>query len=198
MSEKSSDTGRKQHDELDPDSAAARLDREASATGTERAKEEPELQLWSGGYSPKAMIGEWLLVALASIALVVVSLLAAGVTLPIALGLILLLWAIAGLRYAYRRLSVHYELTNQRFLHQTGILSRQTDRIEVIDIDDVSYTQGLVQRLFGVGRIVLTSSDRTHPKLTMIGIADVQRVASLIDDTRRKERRRRSLHIEAI
>jgi membrane protein YdbS with pleckstrin-like domain len=93
---------------------------------------------------------------------------------------------------------VHYELTSQRFIHQTGILTRATDRIEVIDIDDVSFTQGPVQRMLGVGRITVTSSDRSHPLLHMIGIGDVKSVAGLIDDVRRKERRRRSLHIEAI
>jgi len=71
-------------------------------------------------------------------------------------------------------------------------------RIEVIDIDDVSYTQGPVERIFGVGTIQLTSSDRSHPTLSMIGIGEVTEVAGLLDDIRRAERRRRSLHIESI
>jgi len=133
-----------------------------------------------------------------------------------------LIWLVGAVVYGLRRFGVHYELTSQRFIHQTGILTRDTDRIEVIDIDDVSFTQGPVQRVFGVGRITVTSSDRSHPLLHMIGrvfgvgritvtssdrshpllhmigIADVKSVAGLIDDVRRKERRRRSLHIEAI
>ena len=116
----------------------------------------------------------------------------------IALGIALLLWIIVGLTYGYRRLGYHYQLTTQRFIHQTGILTRKTDRIEVIDIDDVSYSQGPVQRVFGVGTITLTGSDRTHPTLSMFGIAKVREVAGLIDDIRRTERRKRSLHIEAI
>ena len=108
------------------------------------------------------------------------------------------MWVFGGLRYGWRRLGVHYQLTTQRFIHQTGILTRKTDRIEVIDIDDVSFTQGPVERVFGVGTIQLTGSDRTHPTLSMIGIGEVKEVAGLIDDIRHSERRRRSLHIEAI
>ena len=154
---------------------------------------EPEEELWTGDYSGKAMIGTWILIGLASIGLVAVSVVA-----PLALIGIPVLWLIVGLVYAWRRMGVHYQLTSQRFIHQLGILTRKTDRIEVIDLDDVSFTQGPVQCIFGVDKIVLTGSDRTHPTLAMIGIVDVKEVAGLIDDVRRQERRRRSLHIESI
>ena len=98
----------------------------------------------------------------------------------------------------YRKLSVRYELTTERFIHEVGILRRVTDRIEVIDIDDVNYTQGIIERMVGVGTIKISSSDRSHPELTMRGIDDVKRIADEIDDVRRAERRRRGLHIEAI
>jgi len=160
---------------------------------------EEEEELWKGGYSSKAMLGTWIGLALITILILVgvffvefeYRFLVAGI-------LILGMWVIGGLIYAWRRLGVHYQLTSQRFIHQIGIVTRKTDRIEVIDIDDVSFTQGPVERLFGVGTILLTSSDRTHPELSMMGIADVRQVAGLIDDVRRRERRRRSLHIEAI
>ncbi len=160
-----------------------------------------ERSLWKGGYSGKAMYGTWLFSALGTIlALVGVGVFSgAQQTVWLIVGAILLLWwCIAIGLFIYRRLGVHYELTTQRFIHQTGILVRQTDRIEVIDIDDVSYTQGIIQRMLGVGTIRITGSDRTHPELTMYGIDKVPEIASLIDDVRREERRRRSLHIEAI
>ncbi len=161
------------------------------------ADEDEEL-LWSGGYTPKAMVGTWIAITLASIGLLVLPFFVEPFTIGMAIAIIGLLWTLACLLYGYRRLGFHYELTTQRFIHQTGVLHRQTDRIEVIDIDDVSFTQGPVQRMLGVGKIQLTGSDRTHPDLSMIGIADVKKVSGLIDDIRRKERRRRSLHIESI
>lgn len=160
--------------------------------------DEPEETVWSGGYSPKAMIGTWIAMAVLSVLILILSFLFEPITLGIALGGIVLLWIIGAIRYGARRLGYHYELTNQRFIHQTGVLSRQTDRIEVIDIDDVSFKQGPIQRMFNVGTICLTGSDRTHPELTMLGIADVRNVSGMIDDIRRRERRRRSLHIESI
>lgn len=162
------------------------------------ADTEQEQTLWEGGYSAKAMTGTWIAVLIASIALIVVSSLYQMPELPISLGLIVALWVIVACVYGYRRLGYHYELTTQRFIHQGGILSRQTDRIEVIDIDDVSFFQGPVQRMLGIGTIDISGSDRSHPHLIMRGIANVKDVAGLIDDTRRKERKRRSLHIQAM
>ena len=190
----------------DPNSESPARDQlqEAAAEKMASARSTPpERSLWKGGYSPKAMYGTWLLAAVVTIgAIVGVALLASGDsanTIWMVTGaLILLMWCGAIGTFLYRRFSMHYELTTQRFVHQTGILLRQTDRIEVIDIDDVGYTQGIVQRMLGVGKIRITGSDRTHPELVLHGIDKVPEIASLIDDVRREERRRRSLHIESI
>jgi membrane protein YdbS with pleckstrin-like domain len=160
-----------------------------------------ERSLWQGGYSPKAMYGTWATSAIVTVAAIaLIAVFAANIPniWPIA-GAVLIFWWVAALAtFLYRRLSVHYELTTQRFVHQAGILVRRTDRIEVIDIDDVSYTQGIIQRMLGVGTIRLTGSDRTHPEMVLSGIDRVPEVASMFDDVRRAERRRRSLHIESV
>ena len=157
---------------------------------------DPEDDIWQGGFSPKAMIGFWLLAILASVGVIVAVVMVPQITWMIGLIAILLVWMYGITVYGYRRLGIHYKLTTQRFIHKSGLLRRVTDRIEVIDINDVNYEQGPIQRLFGVGTIRLSSSDRTHPSLTMLGIDNVEGVAGLIDDIRRKERKRRSLHIE--
>lgn len=162
----------------------------AGATPVERS-------LWKGGYSPKAMYGTWVISTIITIAAIAgIALLSpGGQTIWLITGAaILLWWCVAIATYVYRVMGMHYELTTQRFIHQAGVLVRQTDRIEVIDIDDVSYTQGVIQRVLGVGTIRITGSDRSHPELVMYGIDQVPEVASLIDDVRREERRRRSLH----
>ena len=182
-------------------SAAEKFREQVQSTQEPIEDYEPEEELWNGGYSAKAMVGTWVLLGLVSVATLILPFFVpflAFLSVPISLVVIVGIWLIGAVVYGVRRFGVHYELTSQRFIHQTGILTRDTDRIEVIDIDDVSFTQGPVQRMFGVGRITITSSDRSHPLLHMIGIADVKSVAGLIDDVRRKERRRRSLHIEAI
>ncbi len=173
----------------------------AAASKMEDAKQTPvERSLWQGGYSPKAMYGTWAITTVVTIAsIVLISMFAKDVPniWPIAGSVLIFLWVIAIGTFVYHRLSVHYELTTQRFVHQAGILVRRTDRIEVLDIDDVSFTQGIIQRMLGVGTIRLTSSDRTHPEMVLNGIDKVQEIASMFDDVRRAERRRRSLHIES-
>ena len=158
---------------------------------------EEEEKLWSGGYSAKAMIGTWTGAVVMTIILVVIGI-ANTVGLPITFVAVLVLWCALGLLLAYRKLRVSYELTNRRFVHRVGFLHRVTDRIEAIDMDDVTFEQGIVQRMLNVGTIRILSSDRSHPKLILLGIDDVESVAKLIDDTRHKERMRRSLHIEAV
>jgi membrane protein YdbS with pleckstrin-like domain len=160
-----------------------------------------ERSLWKGGYSPKAMYGTWLLAAVLTVVAIVLVALYASEQQNVWLitgAVILLGWCFVIGLYLYRRLGMHYELTTQRFVHQAGILVRRSDRIEVIDMDDVSYTQGIIQRMLGVGTITITGSDRTHPTLVIQGIDRVPEIASLLDDVRREERRRRSLHIESI
>jgi membrane protein YdbS with pleckstrin-like domain len=157
-----------------------------------------EQTLWEGNYSPMAMLGYAVSLFIASVALVVVSVIYSIPTITISLIIIAVAWLILGMFYGARRFGIHYELTSQRFVHQTGLLARRTDRIEVIDIDDVSFYQGPVQRILGIGTIDIASSDRSHPVVRMPGIADVKRVAGMIDDVRRRERKRRSLHIQTM
>jgi membrane protein YdbS with pleckstrin-like domain len=172
----------------------------AAAAGLD-SNEEQERELWRGGYSPKAMSGAWCLCALVSIVLLIIGCFWVG-TKPwpwiIILLIIIGFWGYNLIKMLHRRLSVSYVLTNQRFIHESGVLRRITDRIEVIDIDDITFEQGVVERIVGVGTIKIASSDHTHPELLLYGIENVSQVSGLIDDTRRAERRRRGLHIENI
>jgi len=162
--------------------------------------EEPERDLWEGGYSAKAMAGAWALSLVATAAL-----LALGVWFWSSTALwwivwlaILLLWVYQAAVFARRRLGVRYRLTSQRFFHESGIFVHTTDLIEVIDMDDITYRQTLIDRFFGVGTIRIVSSDRSHPDLSIAGIEDVKDVAAMMHEARHAERLRRGLHIERI
>jgi membrane protein YdbS with pleckstrin-like domain len=160
---------------------------------------EAEQELWRGSYSPKAMYGSWLLATLLTIVAILV---AVFVDIPAVRFAVLVaipvLWAILGLTYLVRRLSIEYIVTTQRLMHHSGLLRRVANRIEIIDIDDVTFEQGFVERMFGVGLIKILSSDKSHPQLSMPGIANVQQVANLIDNARRDERRKRALFMESV
>ena len=160
----------------------------------------PEQVLWQGKFSHRAMIGSWLTAGVFTIALITLAIVAgfpttgwlgvAAVLAVVWIGLLLLL--------LYRQVSIHYYLTSERLLHERGLLWREIDRIEAIDVDDVSFHQGPIERMLGVGTVRIRSSDVSTPTFDIQGIDDARNVASMIDDVRRKERRRRGLHIESI
>lgn len=182
------------------DSSVGPAEKLSSAISKLDTSDQSEIELWRGGFSSKAMFGAWCLSALISIVLLVIG------AVWIRSGMYWLIISIAAVApwiynlilLAYRRLSVKYLLTNQRFVHESGLLRRLINRIEVLDIDDISFEQGVVERIVGVGSIHIISSDRSHPDLTLMGIENVREVSGLFDDTRRAERRRRGLHIESI
>jgi membrane protein YdbS with pleckstrin-like domain len=168
--------------------------------GGRTTRDVPEEELWQGGYSPKAMYGSWLGAAVATVA---------GLAAVLLLSNNAMGWMIFGAGAAvvwlflfgtllYRRFSDRYRLTNQRFFHEHGILRRVTDRVEVIDIDDVTFEQGIIERLLGVGTLRISSSDKTTPELIVPGIDNIKEVADMVDRARRAERERRSLYIESV
>lgn len=170
------------------------------AKGRDASEPGPEEELWEGRYSKWAMIEGWMAAAVVSLALILVGLFGnvPGSAWLLLMGGVVAIWLALLARYFYMRFSRHYQLTNQRFTHMRGLLWRQTDRIETIDIDDVAFTQGPVERLLGIGTVRISSSDHSHPELSLPGIDNVRAVAELIDDARRKERRRRGLYIESV
>jgi membrane protein YdbS with pleckstrin-like domain len=174
----------------------------AGPIGRRRIVDVPEEVLWENGISARSMFGTWLTAGVASL----IGLAGAGYLystarqLPawIVLAAVAGLWLLLGLNFALARLGVHYKLTNQRFFFQHGILRRVVDRIEVIEIEDLAYEQGLLDRVLGTGKIKIISGDRTNPVLWLNGIDNVQEVFAMIDRARRAERMRRSVSIETI
>ncbi|HEX4000875.1 MAG TPA: PH domain-containing protein [Pirellulales bacterium] len=157
-----------------------------------------EQELWRGTYSYKAMTGTLLSAILLSLAgLAALVPFHTGYAPFVILAVLVLLWIVVGLSMLCRRLGIRYRLTNQRFFLERGILHRVTERIEVIDIDDLQFEQNLVERMFDVGSITLTSTDKSVPKFWLQGIEHVQEVSDLIDQARRAERNRRGLYIES-
>ena len=163
------------------------------------SRSDVEQQLWTGTYCPQTMVGSYALAAAVAIASIVIGVMVAhtAVTWILVIGNVMFLAGVY-LRYMYQRINVRYLLTTQRFVHEVGVLRRVTDRIEVIDFDDITVEQGPVERLLGIGKIRITSSDRTHPEIRLPGIDNVRHVAALMDDARRDERRRRGLYVESV
>ncbi len=169
----------------------------SAVTGAQSPADDQEDHVWEGAFSAKAMIGNWILSGLAVVVIAAAAFYFLSFIngLYVTLAAVVLILGTIGARTLYRTMAVHYKLTTQRLIHRVGVLRRVTDRIEMIDIDDVTFEQGIFDRIFGVGNIKIVSSDETDPVLWMYVIPNVQTVAGQIDDIRRQERRRRGLHI---
>lgn len=76
--------------------------------------------------------------------------------------------------------STVYTLTDQRLTLRSGVLSRSTDDIELYRIKDTRLEQGVLQRLVGLGTIVLVTSDTSMPTLLLPNIAGAEAVREQI------------------
>ena len=180
-------------------------DRRSSRAGDARfgrrsSSRSEEVTLWSGSFSWKGLFRELFAAIVATFALVYAKLnIMEPTAQQFAIPAIGVIWLALAIWLVYQKLSVNYRLTNQRLVHERGILYRRVNRIEVIDIDDVGFAQGLIERMIGVGRIRVDSSDVSHRRgLVLNGIDNPRYVYEMIDDARREERMRYGLHVEAI
>ncbi|MDA7950620.1 MAG: PH domain-containing protein [Pirellulaceae bacterium] len=165
---------------------------------------EPESTLWIGRYSARAMVGLWFLGIVEAIiilgGLIYLSTVYddfswSGWPAIIGLSLLGISWIYLLVLLAYRVLAFEYELTSQRLIHRRGIVFRKTERIEIIDMRDLSVSQNLLERMVNVGNIKLESSDSSDPELLVFGIHDCEEVADIFDKARIKERRKRGIQI---
>jgi uncharacterized membrane protein YdbT with pleckstrin-like domain len=72
-----------------------------------------------------------------------------------------------------------YELTNRRLRLRRGILSRTGRDFPLIRISDVSFEQGVLDRLLGCGRLVVESAGE-HGQLVLTEIPEVKRVQAML------------------
>ncbi len=74
-------------------------------------------------------------------------------------------------RYIFTRSTV-YELTTQRLRKTSGIFSKQLDELELYRVKDSTLEQPFLLRLFGLGNVMIISSDATMPDVQINGISD--------------------------
>ena len=73
-----------------------------------------------------------------------------------------------------------YSLSEDRLFLSVGFFSIKDDEILLYRVRDIDTTRTLWQRLFGVGTVVVSSSDKTMPVLTLKNIKDPVFVKELI------------------
>ena len=92
-----------------------------------------------------------------------------------------------------------YELTNQRIKLKTGILNQEINECELYRVRDYKVVKPFFQRIFGLGKIELVTSDRSNSIINLNGIKDPENLYNLIRDNVEKIRRKtgtRELDVE--
>ena len=85
-----------------------------------------------------------------------------------------------------------YALSEDRLFVSVGFLNIKDDEILLYRVRDIDTSRSLWQRLFGVGTVVVASSDKTMPNLVLKNIKDPIMVKELlhkqVEETKIKRR----------
>lgn len=102
-------------------------------------------------------------------------------------------WVYFGIVYFYRTKTIRYRLTQHRFYNEEGLFTKTVDTLELINIEDMTLKQTLVDRVIngGTGTITIVSNDQSHPTLKITGLENPRAAYEAIDEMRRRERNAR-------
>ena len=83
-----------------------------------------------------------------------------------------------------------YEVTDQRIKLKTGILNQEIDECELYRVRDYKIVKPFFQRIFGLGKIELVTSDRSNSSINLNGIKNPENLYDLIRYNVEKIRRK--------
>ena len=99
------------------------------------------------------------------------------------------------LRAWYLVASKRYRLTTQRLFVQTGLVAKNLEEVELFRVKDVTLNQGFLQRLLGVGTVVVLSTDDTAPRLELSGLRAPMEVKETLRNAFRAARQREGMRM---
>jgi uncharacterized membrane protein YdbT with pleckstrin-like domain len=147
----------------------------------------PETTLWQGRSSQLTNIGTYLFCAVFAAAVVAAALIW-GVPW---IYLLLVLPVLLAVRAYLRPLSQRYTLTNERLRIESGLISQRVDDLELYRVKDLTLVKPAALRMFGLGTLVLHTSDYTTPQLMIRAITEPERVHDLLRANVEQQRSRK-------
>ena len=97
---------------------------------------------------------------------------------PVGIGLVVLfVWWL-------RCLATSLVITDRRVTLRQGLLSKNTNDVLIADIRNVKVRQNLLQRIFGVGTVAVSTSGQSDMEIEVHGVPAPARIKAIIDDRR--------------
>jgi len=75
-----------------------------------------------------------------------------------------------------------YEISEERILETTGVFSRSTDETELYRVKDIRLEEPFFLRMFGLSTILLVTSDKTSPIITLSGVKEGNNLRKTLRD----------------
>lgn len=91
-----------------------------------------------------------------------------------------------------------YAVSDDRLFLSTGLLNIRDEEILLYRVRDLSLSRSLGQRIFGVGTIVVTSSDKSQPVLQIKNVKDPAGVKELIHTQVEEMKIRRRVRVNEV
>jgi len=84
--------------------------------------------------------------------------------------------------------NVRYKITSQRLIVTTGLVGKKSEEVELVRIKDIAMEKTVMDRMMGVGTIIVYSSDPTTPEVRLEDVKEVEKVKDLLRDAVRAEK----------
>jgi uncharacterized membrane protein YdbT with pleckstrin-like domain len=147
--------------------------------------EEVEPIIWSGHPSQLNNVGFWTLIGLITLILA-----------PFTIGLSLLIggpWIIY--RY-FATKNTYFRLSSERLFLETGVFNKTSEELELYRVKDSRTDRPLLNRMFGLGTVVVITNDASTPEVKLQGIENAkdfrERLRRCVE-TRRRETKTRDI-----
>jgi len=86
-----------------------------------------------------------------------------------------------------------YTITSERLKIVKGLFSRDVENFELIRVQDIDLNQGLDERVFGIGDLVIRGHDASDPQVTLRNIGDPEVVYEILRKAWLEARKRHGL-----
>jgi hypothetical protein len=86
-----------------------------------------------------------------------------------------------------------YTVTTERIKIVRGLLGRGIENFELVRIQDIDYSQGLTERMLGIGDITIRGSDESNPKIELRNVHEPEQVYELLRKSWLEARKRHGL-----